>query len=87
MEGDIILLQDIFKFRTVPGAPAAGELVATGLRPKFLDKLAGASIEVPASAFKSAASTADRLAAAGVRNGRKVKVPSQRDLAEREALR
>ena len=48
MEGDMILLQDIFKFRTVPGAPGAGELVSAGLRPKFLDKLAEASIDVPA---------------------------------------
>ncbi len=42
---------------------------------------------MPASAFKSSASTSDRLAAAGVRSGRKVRVPSQRELAEREVLR
>src|SRR3546814_7123566 len=47
MEGDTILLQDIFKYRSVPGegdAAPGGELVATGLRPKFVDKLAEASI-------------------------------------------
>jgi pilus assembly protein CpaF len=86
MEGDIILLQDIFKFRPVPGDPNAGELVATGLRPKFLDRLNNASVEVPASAFKTAGPNGDRLAAAGVR-GRKLRVPSQRELAEREELR
>lgn len=87
MEGDVILLQDIFKFRPVPGAPGAGELTAAGLRPKFLDRLSDANIEVPASAFKSSVDTSERLAAAGVRNGRKVRVPTQRELADREALR
>jgi pilus assembly protein CpaF len=84
LEGDVLLLQDVFKFRTVAGAPSAGELAPTGLRPKFLDKLVDASIEVPASAFKSG--TSDRMAAAGVR-GRKVRIPSERELADREALR
>ena len=84
LEGDIILLQDIFKFRPVAGAPSAGELAATGLRPKFVDKLGEVDVDVPASVFKSA--TSDRLAAAGVR-GRKVRIPSSRELADREALR
>jgi pilus assembly protein CpaF len=87
MEGDIILMQDVFRFRPVPGTPSAGELVATGLRPKFLDRLAEAGIDVPASAFKSSATPTDRLASAGVRGGRKVRVPSQRELADREELR
>jgi hypothetical protein len=56
MEGDIILLQDIFKHRMVPssrrGQPQ-GELVPTGLRPKFLDKLIEAGVELPAKVFKS----------------------------------
>ncbi|HEU5083711.1 MAG TPA: CpaF family protein, partial [Acidimicrobiales bacterium] len=57
LEGDTILLQDIFKYRQVPGAggKATGELVATGLRPKFLDKLTEGGVEVPASAFKAPA--------------------------------
>jgi pilus assembly protein CpaF len=87
MEGDIILMQDVFRFRPVPGTPSSGELVATGLRPKFLDRLAEAGIEVPASAFKSAASPTDRLASAGVRGNRKVRIPSQKELAGREELR
>jgi pilus assembly protein CpaF len=86
MEGDVILLQDIFKFRPLPGSPSAGELVPTGLRPKFLDKLKDADIEVPAAAFKSPINPTDRMAAAGIRN-RRVTVPSQRDVVEREELR
>ncbi len=60
MEGDTILLQDIFKYRMFPrqiGEPitntAKGELVATGLRPKFLDKLKENGVDVPAKAFRS----------------------------------
>jgi hypothetical protein len=70
----------------VAGSPGAGELVPTGLRPKFVDKLAEISVEVPAAAFKTAPTPSDRLVAAGVR-GRKVRVPSQRELADREVLR
>jgi pilus assembly protein CpaF len=87
MEGDVILLQDIFSFRPLPGAPGAGELVSNGLRPKFLDRLGDANIEVPASAFRVSATTADRLAGAGVRNGKKLRIPSERELADRETLR
>ncbi len=86
LEGDIILLQDIFKFRPAPGSASAGELVSTGLRPKFLDRLGEQNIDVPASAFKVSGGPSDRMAAAGIR-GRKVRVPSQRELAERESLR
>jgi hypothetical protein len=90
MEGDIILLQDIFKFRTLPGSTATkvnGELVATGLRPKFLDKLGEANVEVPASAFKAPAGTTPGQGAASGRGSRKVRVPSQREVADRERLR
>jgi pilus assembly protein CpaF len=91
MEGDIILLQDIFKYRSVPGGVGAGsgELVATGLRPKFLDKLAESKVEVPASAFKAPAGTAPgaRQASAGSGRGRKVRVPNAREVADRERLR
>ena len=70
MEGDTILLQDIFKFKLRPkrvgppgmeGAPELnengtsrydGELAPTGLRPKFLDKLAEEGIDVPAKVFR-----------------------------------
>jgi pilus assembly protein CpaF len=86
LEGDIILLQDIFKFRTASGSNSVGELSPTGLRPKFMDKLVEANIEVPAASFKTSGATTERLAAAGVR-GRKVRVPSERELAGREQLR
>jgi pilus assembly protein CpaF len=86
LEGDIILLQDIFKYRPTPGSSTSGELASTGLRPKFLDRLATMNIDVPAAAFKTSGSPSDRMAAAGIRN-RKVRVPSQRELADRESLR
>jgi pilus assembly protein CpaF len=55
LEGDTLLLQDVFVFRHARGAApgkTAGELVATGLRPKFLDKLITHGIEVPARSFQ-----------------------------------
>ena len=56
MEGDTILLQDIFKYRVdgrTESGRTSGSLVATGLRPKFLDKLAEQGIEIPAKAFRA----------------------------------
>jgi pilus assembly protein CpaF len=50
LEGDTILLQEIFRFRpqlTADGRQV-GTLEATGLRPKFLDRLKALGIEVPA---------------------------------------
>ena len=54
MEGDIILLQDIFKYRqdAHSGGEDQGRLVATGLRPKFLDKLAEEGVSVPPDVFR-----------------------------------
>ena len=61
MEGDTILLQDIFKYRMFPRTPSEngtpkvhGELVAAGLRPKFLDRLAESGVAVPAKVFRTA---------------------------------
>jgi len=55
MEGDIILLQDVFVRR--PCASAGGEpsdeLVSTGLRPRFVDRLDRSGVEIPAQAFKA----------------------------------
>ena len=64
LEGDVILLQDIFKYRNQPGKSASpvGELAQTGLRPKFMDTLAERSIELPTTAF--------RVPAAGTGGGR-----------------
>jgi pilus assembly protein CpaF len=55
MEGDVVTLQDIFLFDYAAGydengAPL-GTLKSTGLRPKFLDKLAASGIHVDPSIF------------------------------------
>jgi pilus assembly protein CpaF len=50
LEGDTILLQEIFRFRphlTSEGRQV-GQLESTGLRPKFLDKLKAHGVEIPA---------------------------------------
>ncbi|HEX2042556.1 MAG TPA: CpaF family protein [Acidimicrobiales bacterium] len=55
MEGDTILLQELFRFQPdqSPGAdPGAGTLVPTGLRPKFLDKLAETGVSLPMTALQ-----------------------------------
>ena len=85
MEGDIILLQDVFKYETIPSADRkyAGELVATGLRPKFVDKLIEHGVEVPAAAFR-----APRRAQAPTPNRRaSARAPKPREIAEKERLR
>ncbi len=50
MEGDVITLQDIFVFDTGAGfdseGRSLGRLRSTGLRPKFLDKMATANVTV-----------------------------------------
>ncbi|MCU1461453.1 MAG: pilus assembly protein CpaF [Acidimicrobiales bacterium] len=88
MEGETILLQEIFKFRPSIDASgrSVGELVATGLRPKFLDKLAEANIDVPAKAFQ-----APRLSSAAPtatpRTSRAMRVPNTKELATPERSR
>jgi pilus assembly protein CpaF len=55
MEGDIVTMQDLFVFDFKAGydenGHALGTLVSTGLRPKFLDKLAAAGVQVPTELF------------------------------------
>ncbi|VBB08869.1 type ii secretion system protein e [Lucifera butyrica] len=54
MEGDIIILQDIFQFCQQgkdENHKVIGEFRATGIRPKFLDKLAALGIPVPKEIF------------------------------------
>ncbi|CAN5551046.1 CpaF family protein [soil metagenome] len=94
LEGEVILLQDIYKYRTSPGVDGAertGELTSTGLRPKFVERLGDKGISVPATAFRSTAVTAPPPAnsAKGRRNSarRKLDVPSPHALAEREEVR
>jgi pilus assembly protein CpaF len=53
MEGDVILLQEVFKFHSqITGGRQLGQLEPTGLRPKFADKLIGHGIELPAKVFQ-----------------------------------
>jgi pilus assembly protein CpaF len=51
MEGDTVLLQDIF--HRVDQAEGMGRLVATGLRPKILDELALSGVDVPPQVFRN----------------------------------
>ena len=57
MEGDVITLQDIFVFDSTPGFDSEGRnlgrLRATGLRPKFLDKLGTSNVTVDPLLFHS----------------------------------
>jgi pilus assembly protein CpaF len=54
MEGDVIVLQDIFAFRQIgvdENGRIVGKLVPTGVRPKFYDRLETSGIHIPASVF------------------------------------
>ena len=57
MEGDIITLQDIFRYDHTLGfddeGHSRGSLKATGLRPHFLEKLAAAGVEIDPIVFAS----------------------------------
>ncbi len=79
LEGDTILLQEIFRFRpqiTSEGRQV-GQLESTGLRPKFLDKLKAHGVEIPAKILQ--ASPAVRAE----RNGKNVPPPSRATLLMR----
>jgi pilus assembly protein CpaF len=53
MEGDVITMSDIFKFQRAgfENGRVIGKLRPTGLRPKFMEKIEGENIRVPASIF------------------------------------
>ena len=54
MEGDIITLQDIFVFEkrgVSPEGKVLGRFAATGIRPKFYEKLLAAGIKLPVDLF------------------------------------
>ncbi len=86
MEGDTVLLQEVFHYRNLPSREAgrpSGELVATGLRPKFVDKLNELGIELPAKVFhahRAAPTQGDGRS----KSTRQVRVPSARELATAE---
>ena len=54
MEGDTIVMQDLFVFQQlgIKNNVVLGSLRSTGLRPKFMTKLAENSIELPESVFE-----------------------------------
>jgi pilus assembly protein CpaF len=55
LEGDIILLQQLFRFvpRMSVDGRQVGEIEAAGLRPKFLDALVHSGVDLPASVFQA----------------------------------
>ena len=53
MEGDVIVMQDIFAFEQtgVEGGKVIGRLKPTGIRPKFMDRIEAANIHLPPNIF------------------------------------
>ncbi|HZN13522.1 MAG TPA: CpaF family protein [Acidimicrobiales bacterium] len=84
LEGDTLLLQDVFRYRTnTPvNGKTHGELVATGLRPKFIDRLREAGVEVPAKVFQRPS-----LRTVTPDSRARTRVPSANELAEPERSR
>jgi pilus assembly protein CpaF len=57
LEGDIIQMQEIFKFvrtGTAPDGTVLGDFVATGVRPRFLAELVNQGIKIPGAYFDPA---------------------------------
>jgi pilus assembly protein CpaF len=54
MEGDTIVMQDIFEFKQTgfQNGIVQGRLVPTGLRPRFLQKLVENNIVIPEDVFE-----------------------------------
>lgn len=55
MEGDVIILQDLFYFRqrgVNPNGTVVGEFQATGIRPKFIDRIEAAGFKLPPEVFE-----------------------------------
>jgi hypothetical protein len=71
-----VLLQGLFAARD-------GHVEATGLRPRFVDRIAEHGIEVPARVF----ATSRAAAAPAPARGRALHVPSAHELAEPERAR
>lgn len=57
MEGDVITMQDIFRFEqtAIEDGKVLGELIPTGLRPKYMDKIEAYGIHLPPSIFSKRA--------------------------------
>ena len=55
MEGDVVTMQEIFTFRRHgidEDGRVNGDIVATGVRPRFTEKLRLAGVDLPASLFE-----------------------------------
>jgi pilus assembly protein CpaF len=55
MDEEVVSMQDIFLFEkrgVAPGGRVLGRFYATGIRPKFADKLKVSGINLPASLFE-----------------------------------
>ena len=55
LEGDVILLQQVFRFvpRWTSDGRQIGEIEAAGLRPRFLEKLLSSGVDLPATVFQA----------------------------------
>jgi hypothetical protein len=65
MEGDIIQMQEIYKFvrtGTAPTARSKGHFVATGVRPRFLGELTAQGIKIPGKPISTPRSRCERHA-------------------------
>jgi pilus assembly protein CpaF len=55
MEGDRVLMQELFKFKESPGGTANGKvegcLLPCGLRPQFMHKLESIGVQIPPETF------------------------------------
>ena len=53
MEGDVIVMQDIFVFEQtgIEGGKIVGRMKPTGIRPKFIEKFESANIYLPPNIF------------------------------------
>ena len=55
MEGDVITMQEIFSFRQVgksENGDVLGEMIYTGIRPQFMDRLISAGVQLPTDIFE-----------------------------------
>jgi pilus assembly protein CpaF len=77
MEGDTVLLQDVF--HRVGTAEGAGRLVPTGLRPKILEELAANGVTVPATLFRS---ETDQFASPSTGRGERSRRPARPNRVE-----
>ncbi len=67
MEGDKVLMQELFRFKEIPtaaGATVQGSLQPMGLRPQFMHKFEAAGLVVPPETFSPGAAAKYRSAAA-----------------------